>query len=226
MPWAIHGQTTAEIVLARADASKPNTGLTNYTGSKPRKSDVGIAKNYLNEDELKALNLIVSAFHLFQLNRTARNIFCSVERDTVRRRALPTHCRSFFSVQFLPGKPCASGSAAIVSRICFVSAGAKRGRCRRFGDRSPPRARVRCRREPSPSRTRRTGRSARPIASRSSAGWRFDKAPKIAPVFARADAVARCRKSSGVWFHSVVSGRIILDPPTRLGICRQDNRVG
>ena len=85
MPWAIHGQTTAEIVLARADASKPNTGLTNYTGSKPRKSDVGIAKNYLNEDELKALNLIVSALHLFQLNRTARNIFCSVERDTVRR---------------------------------------------------------------------------------------------------------------------------------------------
>ena len=137
----------------------------------------------MNATRFCGLRLPRNFLHFFQLNRAARNIFCSVERDTVRRRALPTHCRSFFSVQPLPGKSCALGSVAIVSRICFVSAGAKRGRCRRFGDRSSPRAHVRYRREPSPSRTRRTGRSARPSASRSSAGWRFDKAPKIAHAF-------------------------------------------
>lgn len=62
MHWAIHGHTAAEIVHARADANKANMGLTSWTGNKPRKGDVSIAKNYLNEDELKALNLIVSAY--------------------------------------------------------------------------------------------------------------------------------------------------------------------
>jgi len=60
--WAIHGHTAAEIVHARADSTKPNMGLTTWTGDKPRKGDVTIAKNYLSEDELKALNLIVSAY--------------------------------------------------------------------------------------------------------------------------------------------------------------------
>ncbi len=62
MHWATHGHTAAEIVHARADAKKPRMGLTSWTGDKPRKSDVSIAKNYLKEDELKALNLIVSAY--------------------------------------------------------------------------------------------------------------------------------------------------------------------
>lgn len=62
MHWAIHGHTAAEIVHARADANKANMGLTSWTGDKPRKGDVSIAKNYLNEIELKALNLIVSAY--------------------------------------------------------------------------------------------------------------------------------------------------------------------
>ena len=44
MHWAAHGHTAAEIVAERADASKPNIGLTSWTGSKPRKSDVVIAK--------------------------------------------------------------------------------------------------------------------------------------------------------------------------------------
>jgi len=62
MHWAVTGQTAAEIVHDRADAGKPNMGLTGWSGDKPRKDDVSIAKNYLSEDELRALNLIVSAY--------------------------------------------------------------------------------------------------------------------------------------------------------------------
>ncbi|NLN77133.1 MAG: virulence RhuM family protein [Armatimonadetes bacterium] len=62
MHWAIAGQTAAEIVHKRANASKPNMGLTSWTGERPRKGDVSVAKNYLSEEELKALNLIVSAY--------------------------------------------------------------------------------------------------------------------------------------------------------------------
>jgi hypothetical protein len=62
MHWAAHGHTAAEIVAERADASKPNMGLTAWAGSTPRKSDVGIAKNYLNQEELEALNRIVTAY--------------------------------------------------------------------------------------------------------------------------------------------------------------------
>src|SRR5712691_526246 len=62
MHWAAHGHTAAEIVHRRADASQPNLGLTSWAADKPRKTDVAIAKNYLKEDEIKALNLIVSAY--------------------------------------------------------------------------------------------------------------------------------------------------------------------
>lgn len=62
MHWAAHGQTAAEIVHARADASKPSMGLTSWIGSKPRKTDIGIAKNYLNQDELDTLNRIVTFY--------------------------------------------------------------------------------------------------------------------------------------------------------------------
>jgi len=62
MHWAAHGHTAAEIVAQRADASKPNMGLTSWAGDKPRKPDVVIAKNYLNQEELEALNRIVTAY--------------------------------------------------------------------------------------------------------------------------------------------------------------------
>lgn len=62
MHWAITGQTAAEIVHARADAGKPRMGLTNSASGPLRKSDVGVAKNYLTEDELRGLNLIVAAY--------------------------------------------------------------------------------------------------------------------------------------------------------------------
>ena len=60
--YAAHGHTAAEIVAARADADRPNMGLTSFAGSRPRKGDVGVAKNYLQSDELELLNRIVTAY--------------------------------------------------------------------------------------------------------------------------------------------------------------------
>ncbi|WP_425991024.1 virulence RhuM family protein [Brevundimonas sp. TWP2-3-2] len=66
MHWAAHGHTAAEVVSIRADAAKDHMGLTAWAnqtnGGPPRKGDVHIAKNYLAEDELEALNRIVTAY--------------------------------------------------------------------------------------------------------------------------------------------------------------------
>ena len=62
MHWAAHGQTAAEVIHGRADASKPNMGLTNWSGDVIRKPEVEIAKNYLNEAELDILNRIVTMY--------------------------------------------------------------------------------------------------------------------------------------------------------------------
>ena len=62
MHWAIHGQTAAEVIHQRADATRPRMGLTSWAGEHPRKTDVTVAKNYLNEEAIQALNLIVSAY--------------------------------------------------------------------------------------------------------------------------------------------------------------------
>jgi hypothetical protein len=65
MHYAITGQTAAEIIHSRADSQKPNMGLTNWKNSpkgKIRKTDVAIAKNYLDEDELDAYNRIVEMY--------------------------------------------------------------------------------------------------------------------------------------------------------------------
>lgn len=62
MHWAAHGHTAAEIVKARADASKPNMGMTSWSAARPRKLDAAVAKNYLNAEELNALNRIVNAY--------------------------------------------------------------------------------------------------------------------------------------------------------------------
>jgi len=74
MHWAISGQTAAEIIKSRADSSKPNMGLTNWRGEKPRKQDVGIAKNYLNVDELAALNNLVEQYLVFAEGQAMRRI--------------------------------------------------------------------------------------------------------------------------------------------------------
>jgi len=60
--WASAGQTAAEIIFSRADATKPNMGLTNWSGERIKKSDVATAKAYLSVDELEILNRIVTMF--------------------------------------------------------------------------------------------------------------------------------------------------------------------
>ncbi|MFO0758455.1 MAG: virulence RhuM family protein [Byssovorax sp.] len=62
MHWAAHGHTAAEVIAARADATKPNMGLTSWAGQVPRKGDAVVAKNYLDDKELEALNRIVTAY--------------------------------------------------------------------------------------------------------------------------------------------------------------------
>lgn len=74
MHWAITGQTAAEIVHERADKNKPNMGLTNWRGSKIRKADVSIAKNYLNAEELAALNNLVEQYLVFAEGQAMRRI--------------------------------------------------------------------------------------------------------------------------------------------------------
>ena len=62
MHFAAHGHTAAEIQYARADSGKPFMGLTSWTGQQPKKSDVVVAKNYLNGKELEILNRITTAY--------------------------------------------------------------------------------------------------------------------------------------------------------------------
>ncbi len=66
MHWAAHGHTAAELIVQRVDAQAPNMGLTHWTGANRgapvRKADVGIAKNYLDAEELDTLNRIVTAY--------------------------------------------------------------------------------------------------------------------------------------------------------------------
>ncbi|MFH1097570.1 MAG: virulence RhuM family protein [Candidatus Desantisbacteria bacterium] len=60
--YAAHGNTAAEVIIARANAGKPFMGLLSFSDGGVSKKDIAIAKNYLNEQELKILNNIVSAF--------------------------------------------------------------------------------------------------------------------------------------------------------------------
>ena len=62
MHWAAHGRTAAETIADRADASKPNMGLTNWPGDAVRAADVAVAKNYLSPQELDLLNRIVAMY--------------------------------------------------------------------------------------------------------------------------------------------------------------------
>lgn len=74
MHWAITGQTAAEIIKNRADSEKPYMGLTSWRSEKPRKQDVSIAKNYLNEEELLALNNLVEQYLVFATGQAMRRI--------------------------------------------------------------------------------------------------------------------------------------------------------
>lgn len=77
LEWAITGKTAAELVHSRADAEKPNMGLQtwgNAPSGKILKRDVAIAKNYLEEPEIKALDRVVAMYLDYAENQAARNI--------------------------------------------------------------------------------------------------------------------------------------------------------
>lgn len=75
--WAITGKTASELIAARANASKPNMGLQtwrNAPNGKILKTDIGTAKNYMKEDEIKSLERIVSMYLDYAENMAARQI--------------------------------------------------------------------------------------------------------------------------------------------------------
>ena len=63
--YAAHGHTAAEVIYERANADEPFMGLKTFPGDFPTAKDIGIAKNYLSEDELKVLNNIISGYFDF-----------------------------------------------------------------------------------------------------------------------------------------------------------------
>jgi len=80
MHWAAHGHTAAEMIHLRSDAQQPHMGLTTTRpGGIVRKDDIAVAKNYLREDELQALNRIVTAYLEF------------AELQALNRRAMTMH---------------------------------------------------------------------------------------------------------------------------------------
>jgi hypothetical protein len=76
--FAIHGQTAAELIAVRADSTQPNMGLTNWDGARIRRTDVGIAKNYLSADELLALNNLAEQYLVFAEGQAMRRIAMSM----------------------------------------------------------------------------------------------------------------------------------------------------
>lgn len=72
--WAITGKTAAELISERADSKKINMGLTNWRGTIPRKDEVTIAKNYLSETELAALNNLVEQYLVFAEGQAMRRV--------------------------------------------------------------------------------------------------------------------------------------------------------
>ena len=77
--YAIHGQTAAELIADRADSSQPNMGLTTWEGARIRKADVSIAKNYLNEEELRALNNLAEQYLIFAEGQATRHIAMTMQ---------------------------------------------------------------------------------------------------------------------------------------------------
>jgi len=77
--YAIHGQTAAEVIRSRADLSQSNMGLTNWEGARIRSADVSIAKNYLSEDEIRALNNLVEQYLIFAQSQAERRIAMAMQ---------------------------------------------------------------------------------------------------------------------------------------------------
>jgi len=72
--WAISQKTAAEIIYERSDAERPNMGLTSWKSERVRKSDIGIAKNYMTEEEISALKDLVEQYLVFAETQAKRKI--------------------------------------------------------------------------------------------------------------------------------------------------------
>jgi hypothetical protein len=79
MHYAVHGQTAAELIAARANSSQANMGLTTWQGARIRKADVSIAKNYLSEDELRALNNLAEQYLIFAEGQALRRVAMTMQ---------------------------------------------------------------------------------------------------------------------------------------------------
>ncbi|MFL9868424.1 virulence RhuM family protein [Paraburkholderia fungorum] len=90
MFFAVTGKTAAELIVQRADPAEPNMALTSWKGGRVRKSDVTVAKNYLNAEELDQLNRIVSMFLDFAELR-------SMQRKDLRMADWRTYVDSFMT---------------------------------------------------------------------------------------------------------------------------------
>lgn len=77
--YAIHGHTAAELIVKRADSSLPNMGLTTWDGARIRKSDASVAKNYLTEDELRALNNLAEQYLVFAEGQAVRRVAMTMQ---------------------------------------------------------------------------------------------------------------------------------------------------
>ena len=85
--WAIHRHTAAELIMERADAERPHMGLTSwehYPDGKIQKYDMSVAKNYLSQDELQALERIVSMYLDYAEYQAGRHIPITMEDWAVR----------------------------------------------------------------------------------------------------------------------------------------------
>lgn len=89
MLHAITGHTAAELLVARSDPESRNMGLTTWKGQRVRKQDVGTSKNYLDEAEIRELNLIVTMFlDTAELRASRREVMTLAEWDRVLDRFL------------------------------------------------------------------------------------------------------------------------------------------
>ena len=87
MHFAVHGHTAAELIVARAEHTKEDMGLTTWADApdgKIKKSDVTIAKNYLSQDKMKQLNRMVTAYLDFAENMTLRHIPLNMQAWEIR----------------------------------------------------------------------------------------------------------------------------------------------
>jgi hypothetical protein len=80
--WATHGHTAAELIFQRANAQLPFMGLTAFKGKMPTKQEIGVAKNYLSEEELAVLNRLVSPYldTSNELSEVEKQFIASIEQ--------------------------------------------------------------------------------------------------------------------------------------------------